>query len=174
MFLLAWIRKLYKVLSADTAPAAVAFAVAFGITLACVPLSSGLGILLLASILILRVQVSAALLALACAKVLVVAGLGRLFVPVGAALLEGEALRGFWTTFLNLPLVAWLDLDHVAITGGAVVGFLVGGILFWPIMNLVIAYRRFLHDKLSENKFFKWMTSFFVVKALRFVFVGPR
>ena len=31
---------------------------------------------------------------------------------------------------------------------------------------------RFAHDKLSQNKFFKWLTNFWVVKGLRWVLVG--
>lgn len=174
MFVLAWIRSLYKTLSADASPAAIAFGLLFGLVLGCVPLTSGLALLMIASVLIFRVQITSALFAVAVCKLLYLAGLPRLFLPVGEALLEGQALRGFWTWFLNLPVIAWLDLDRVAVAGGAAVGLGLGLVLFWPVMRAVAAYRTFLHEKLSENRFFRWLTNFFVVKALRFVFIGPK
>jgi uncharacterized protein (TIGR03546 family) len=172
MFLLTWIRSAYKALSADATPAAIAFGILFGLVVGSVPLTSGLGMLLIASVLILRVQISSALLALGIAKLLALAGMTRLYVPVGDLLLEAEALRGFWTVFLNLPVIAWLDLDRVAVTGGAVAGAVVGLILFLPVMHFVVAYRRYVHERVSQNRFFRWFTNFFFVKALRFIFVG--
>jgi len=172
MFILIWIRKIYKVLAADASPSAIAFAVLFGLTLGFVPLTSGLALLLIASLLVLRVQISSALLALGVGKGLSALGASTLFVPAGSYLLEPEGLHGFWTWFLNLPVIAWLDLHVHAIAGGAALGILLGLILFFPIRQTVIAYRRFLHDRVSTNKFFKWLTNFWLIKGLRFVFVG--
>ncbi len=172
MFLLTWIRKLYKVLSADASPGAIAFAIAFGITLGCLPLTSGLAMLLIASVLVFRVQISSALLSFVVVKACALAGLSQLFIPVGGWLLENEALHGFWTAALNWPVIAWLDLDRLAVTGGAVVGAAVGAILFGPVVWLVVSYRRWLHDRVSENRFFRWLTNFWIVKGLRFIFVG--
>jgi uncharacterized protein (TIGR03546 family) len=172
MFILIWIRKIYKVISADASPSAIAFGVLFGLILGCLKLSSGLALFLMASVLVLRVQISSALLALAVGKGLSLLGLSALFVPVGARILEPAALHPFWTWFLNLPVVAWLELYVEAVTGGAVVGLVLGLALFFPIRQLIIAYRRFLHEKLSTNKFFRWATNFWLVKGLRFVFIG--
>ena len=172
MIILTWIRSLYKVLGADASPLSIAFAMGFGITLGCIPLTSGLGLFLIACVLVFRVQISAALLALGISGLLAMAGQRTLYVPVGEALLDAGSLHNFWTTFLNLPVVAWLDLDRYAVTGGAVVGIVIGAVLFYPITRLVTGYRRFLHEKVSGNSFFRWLTNFFLVKALRFVFVG--
>jgi uncharacterized protein (TIGR03546 family) len=172
MFILIWIRKTYKALSADASPSAIAFAVLFGLTLGLVPFWSGLGLSLIGCILVFRVQVSSALLALGIAKGLSLAGLSALFVPLGELLLEPASLHGFWTRALNLPVVAWLDLDRHAVTGGAFLGLALGLILFVPVRKLVIGYRRFLHEKVSSNKFFRWLTSFWLIKGLKFVFVG--
>ncbi len=172
MFILIWIRKIYKALSADASPEAIAFAVLFGLTLGCVPVFWGLGLHLIACMLVFRVQVSTALLALGLGKALSAAGLSALFVPVGSRLLYPEGARGFWTWFLNLPVVAWLDLDRPAVLGGFLVGLALGAILFFPIRQLIIGYRRYAHEKVSQNKFFKWLTNFWLIKALRFVFLG--
>ncbi len=172
MFILIWIRKIYKVISADASPSAIAFGVLFGLILGCLKITSGLAFLLMASALVFRVQISSALLALAVGKGLSAIGLSALFVPVGARILEPAALHPFWTWFLNLPVVAWLDLYVEGVTGGAAVGLVLGLALFIPIRQLILAYRRFLHEKLSTNKFFRWATNFWLVKGLRFVFIG--
>ena len=49
---------------------------------------------------------------------------------------------------------------------------MLGIALFFPVRWAVIGYRRFVHEKVSQNKFFKWLTNFFVIKILRFIFVG--
>ena len=172
MFILIWIRKIYKVLAADASPSAIAIAVLFGLTLGCLPFSSGLAIALMASVLVFRVQISSALLALGIAKGLCALGLSALFVPVGERLLDTEALHGFWTWLVNLPVLAWFDLHVYGVTGGAAVGFLLGLILFFPIRQAIVGYRRFLHERVSTNKFFKWLTNFWLIKGLRFVFIG--
>ena len=172
MFILTFIRKLYKALSSDASPTAIALAVAFGAIAGCVPVRSGLFFFMLALILVLRVQISTALFAWALTRLACVAGLARAFEGVGEKLLEADALKGFWTWFLNLPVVAWFGLDHLAILGGAVVGFVVGAILFVPVRMLVSGYRRYVHEKVSQSKFFRWLTNFWIVKILRFIFVG--
>jgi uncharacterized protein (TIGR03546 family) len=173
MFILIYIRKIYKALSADASPSAIAFAVLFGLTLGFVPIfKSGLGLLLLCSLLVFRVQVSTALLALGLGKLIALAGAARYFVPVGWNLIEAESLHGFWKWFLNLPVVPWLDLQTYAVLGGAVLGAGLGIILFFPVRQLVVAYRHFLHDRVSKNKFFKWLTNFWFIKVLRFIFIG--
>ena len=173
MFVLAWIRKLYKVLSADASPSAIAFAAAFGIMAGLLPFTAGLTLLLIALVLVVRVQVSAAIAFWAIASLFRLAAL-PLFVEVGESLLEAESLKGFWTSLLNLPIVAWLDLHVYAVLGGAVVGFAVGAICFYPVRTLVIAYRKWAHDRLSQNKFFRWLTNFWLTKAFRFVLLGVR
>jgi uncharacterized protein (TIGR03546 family) len=172
MFILTFIRKLYKALSSDASPTAIAAAAAFGIVAGCVPASSGLFLFMLLLTLVFRVQISTALFVWALTRLACVVGLARAFEGVGETLLEAEALKGFWTWFLNLPVVAWFGLHRLAILGGAVVGLIVGAFAFVPIRMLVTGYRRFAHEKVSQNRFFRWLTNFWVVKALRFVFVG--
>jgi len=172
VFFLTFIRKLYKVLSSAASPSAVAFAVAFGVVAGCVPLMSGLALFLVLLVLVLRVNAAAALFAWVLTRLLVVGTLVGTFESVGETLLENEALKGFWTWLLNLPVVAWFGLEHYVIVGGAVVGVLLGAALFFPIRLLVILYRRYAHEKVSESKFFRWLTKFWVVRILRFVFVG--
>ena len=172
MLLLMWIRRLYKVFSADASPSAIAFGIAFGLTLGCVPLLSGIGLLLLVLTLIFRVQLSSAMMAMAMAKLLIAVGGGMAFVPVGQVLLESETLKPMWTTVLNLPVVAWLDLDCLAVSGGAALGVVAGAGLFWPARQLIISYRRFVHERVSQNRFFQTITNLWFMRGLRFIFVG--
>ena len=172
MFILAFIRKLYKVLSSDSSPSAVAAAVGFGIIAGCVPIFSGLALFMLLLVLVFRVQIAAALFAWALTRLAAKALLASTFEAMGENLLDSEALHGFWTWLLNLPVVAWFGLDRYAILGGAVVGLCLAAVLFVPLRLTIIGYRRFAHEKVSQNKFFRWLTNFWMVKVLRFIFTG--
>lgn len=171
MFVLKLTRSLYKVLSSDSSPSAIAFGVGFGVLAGCVPVTSGLALFMLGLVLIFRVQVSTALLAWGLTRLLSKFVLARLYEGVGEAL-HAEPLHPFWTWALNLPVVAWLGLHRYAVLGGAAVGLALAAALFVPVRVLVISYRRWVHERLSQNRFFRWFTNFFVVKALRFVFLG--
>ncbi len=172
MFLLTFIRKLYKVLSSDGSPSAISFAMAFGVVAGCVPVRSGLALFMLLLTLVFRVQIAAALLAWGLTRFACSIGLARLFESMGERLLENESLHGFWKVVCNAPVLAWFGLDRYAMLGGAITGLCVGAALFLPVRALIIGYRKFAHEKLAQNKFFKWMMNFFVVRILRFIFIG--
>lgn len=174
MFVLAWIRRIYKALSADASPSAIAFAAALGLTAGCVPLRSGLTPLLLLLILVFRVQISSAILFWVIGAAVRAGGGAHFFLRVGEGILENDGLKGFWTWFLNLPVVAWTGLEHYAILGGAVVGLVAGALLFVPIRGLVTAYRRWAHEKVSKNRFFRWVTNLWLVRILRFILIGAK
>jgi uncharacterized protein (TIGR03546 family) len=140
----------------------------------CVPATSGLACFMLLLTLVFRVQISAALFAWGLTRLFAVAFLAPWFESMGEGLLERPDLEGFWTFVLNLPVIAWFGLHSYAILGGAVVGLLVGAVLFVPVRLAVASYRRWLHAKVSQNKFFRWFTNFWIVKVLRFVLVGAR
>lgn len=172
MLLLTWIRKIYKVLSADASPSSIAIAAVFGLTAGCVPVTSGAFLFLLLLLLVFRVQVSAGVLFWIIGRALTLAFADTAFYAIGDGLLYAESLRDAWTSLLNTPLVAWFGFSYPAVLGGFVFGLGLGTILFVPFRRLVIAYRRWAHDKVSKNRFFKWLTSFWFIKALRWIFVG--
>jgi uncharacterized protein (TIGR03546 family) len=174
MFILSFIRSLYKALSADSSPSAIAFAACFGVIAGAVPLWAGLFFLMLLCILVFRVQITTAILTWGLMRLASLAGLAGVFERVGVNLLENDALRGFWTWFLNLPVIAWLDLHRYAVLGGAAVGLAIALVIFFPIRQLVVGYRRYVHEKVSQNRFFRWLTSFWLVKLLKLIFVGAR
>ena len=173
MFFLTFLRKLYKTLSRDSSPEAIAIAFAFGWMAGCVPISCGLTVLFAFALLLFRVQISTALFAWALSRLAGVAGMALLYESVGEWVLEPEAVRPFWTWVFNeVPLAAWTGLDHHAIAGGVTLGLVVGLASIWPVRALVKAYRVWAHDRLSDNRFFRWLVNFWVVKALKFVLVG--
>lgn len=174
MFLLSLIRRLYKVLSADASPWAIALAVSLGVFAGCVPPRCGLSVLVALLVVVFRVQISAAIFSWGLVRLVTAAFLARSFETLGESLLEAESLRGFWTWFLNLPVIAWLGLERYAILGGAVVGLAAGLAMLLPVRLTVIAYRRWLHDRLAKNKVFRWVTNLWLVRALRFLLVGGR
>lgn len=171
MFVLSWIRRLYKVLSADASPSAIAFAAAFGLTAGLVPPYAGAFVLLVLLVLLVRVQITTAIAFWAIGSLLRLP-LAPALAGLGESLIEPASLHGFWTWALNLPVVAWLHLEHYVVLGGLVAGAVAGAVLFVPLRWLVISYRRWAHDRLEKNRFFRWLTSFWLTRALRFVFVG--
>jgi hypothetical protein len=60
----------------------------------------------------------------------------------------------------------------LAVTGGALVGLVAGILAFWPVRQSVISYRRWIHAKVSQNRFFQTITNFWFIKGLRFIFIG--
>ena len=62
MLFLTWIRKIYKALSADASPTAIALGAFFGLMAGCVPITSGIFLYLIGVLLVFRVQLSAAIL----------------------------------------------------------------------------------------------------------------
>ncbi|MBN1441450.1 MAG: TIGR03546 family protein [Planctomycetes bacterium] len=171
MLILTWIRRIYKILSKDGSPAAIAFAAAFGLTAGFLPPTAGLTILLILLVLLIRVQISTAIAFWAIGSLVRLPASG-LFAWIGERLLEAEPLRAFWKWFVGLPVVAWLDLDYYAVLGGAVAGVLLGGALFEPLRRIVIAYRAYAKDRLEKSKFFRWLMRLWIFRLLRFVFVG--
>lgn len=174
MFLISLIRKLYKILSADASPSAIAFAVSLGILAGCLPVRCGLAAAIALVVIVFRVQVSTAIVSWGLTRLVSAALLARAFESLGESLLEAEGARGFWTWFLNLPVIAWFGLDRYAILGGAVVGLALGALAFVPVRLAVVSYRRWLHDRVSKSKLFRWVTNLWLVRILRFVFVGGR
>jgi uncharacterized protein (TIGR03546 family) len=173
MLILTWIRKIYKVLSADASPAAIAFGAAFGLTLGCVPVSSGAFIALLALLLVFRVQLSTAILFWVIGRAVTFAGGAALFDGIGESLLYAGSLTAFWDWFLDeVPGLAWSGFDCPAVLGGFVFGAAAGAALFVPLRLVVISYRRWVHDKVSKNRFFRWLTNFWVVKLCKWLFAG--
>jgi hypothetical protein len=43
---------------------------------------------------------------------------------------------------------------------------------FWPVRQTVVSYRRWVHEKVSQNRFFQVVTNFWFIKGLRFIFIG--
>ena len=81
-------------------------------------------------------------------------------------------LEGFWTFVLTLPGIALLGLNHHSVMGGAVAGVLLAAVLFCPLRYLVKRYRDVVVARLSNSKFFKFLMRLWLVRALRWIFIG--
>ena len=172
MFVINLIRKLYKGLSGAQSPLQIALGFGLGVMFGLVPFKSGIGILLLAIILACKVSFPFAAVGWAIAGALRVSVLGGTLASLGYSLLEVAPLAGFWTFFLNLPIVGLLDLEYYGIMGGAALGLLAAIALFYPIRFLVIRYREVVVGRLSKSKTFKFLGKLWIVKLLRWILVG--
>ena len=172
MFILSIIRKLFKGLSGAESPNQIAIGFGLGLTLGLVPLGSGLGILLLITILVARVSFPFAMVAWGLGAALRAAVLAGVLADLGFWILWKLPLEGFWTFVLTLPGIALLGLNHHSVMGGAVAGVLLAAVLFCPLRYLVKRYRDVVVARLSNSKFFKFLMRLWLVRALRWIFIG--
>jgi len=133
--------KLLKILNSETAPGQISAAFGLALIMGLTPLWSPHNLLVLLLVLILRVNLSAFILAW-----LVFSGLAYLVDPLfhalGYACLTLAGLESFWTTLYNMPLVRLTGFNNSIVLGSLLVSL----VLFVPLYllsNFVIRrYRR--------------------------------
>jgi len=173
MLILKLIRKLYKGLTGAESPTQISLGVGLGVMVGMVSAGTGIGILLLAAILIFTVSFPFALVGWAFGALLRASIFGGLIVDVGRWLLEEAPLHGFWTFVLNLPVIGLLGLRYWKTMGGLVIGLLLAIALFWPVRMLVIRYREAVVARLSKSRAFRYVTNLWLVRVLRWILIGP-
>jgi uncharacterized protein (TIGR03546 family) len=173
MFIIKFIRKLFAALSSGVAPGQLALGFCIGVLLALTPFWAAHTILFILLLLALRANFSMALLAIALLKPLWYLFFDKTAYRVGRFMLEDlEGLKGFWKWINNLPGIALMGLENYQILGSLVLALALAIVLFFPVRYLVIKYRETLHERLAKSKFFKWATNLWIVRALKWLFVG--
>jgi len=137
MFLLKMIRKFFKGLSGAESPTQIALGFGLGLVWGMVPAGSGLGITLLALLLLFKVSFPFAVVAGTLAKLVRLSAFGDATAGlVGFTLLEQLPLQAFWTWLLTLPVLGFLGLERWHVMGGAAVGAAAGAASFFPVRFL--------------------------------------
>jgi uncharacterized protein (TIGR03546 family) len=126
------IARLLKVLNSETEPAQISMAVCFAMIMGFTPLLSLHNVLVLLLVFILRVNLSAFIVALGVFSALAYL-LDPLFHTAGLAVLTAGPLASFWTALTNN---IWLRLDNInnSITMGSL---LISLVLFIPVLLLL-------------------------------------
>jgi uncharacterized protein (TIGR03546 family) len=165
------LRKLFKVMLSETAPISVALGLGIGVYLGLAPLLSGHTILLIALLMVFRINMSAAFCSMAIFKLLGLPLWGT-FHTLGASLLDNPSLAGLFTTLVNAPGTSLLSLNNSQVLGSLVVStallpFVVGGgVVLTKWVRKVFTEQRaehWLSRMLLKSKtfghFVKWATT---------------
>ncbi len=155
-------RKIAKIIRGKVTPLQLTFACLLGALIGFLPgLTQGPGLLLalLAVLVVLNANLWIATLAAALGKLL-----SLLLMPIqfeaGRLLLDGPTSAVF-RSLINTPVVAWFGLDYYTVTGGLLLGLVVGLALSFVVVALVTGTRRKLAameqssaiaEKLSRSK----------------------
>ena len=144
MLIIKFVLKFLKILNRDATPQQIAGGIALGSIAGITPLANlhNLGVLFL--VIIIRVNMSSALLGLA-----LFSAIGYLLDPLSnrigyALLVEAEFLAPFWTLLYNTPVVPWTAFNDTLVLGSLVVSL----VLFAPIYFLLVWAVRKYREKL--------------------------
>lgn len=134
------ILKLVKLLNSETSANALAAAFSLGMFLGFVPLLSLQGLLAIAIVLFLRVNVMAAFLSF-----FVFWGVSKAlegpFDALGVALLESPSLVGLWTGLYNAPVLSMMGTNHSVSLGSTLVAAALLAPFFFAARGLIRKYR---------------------------------
>ena len=155
MFWFNIIKSFINIFREGQTPRQVAGGFALGTLIGFSPMVTLQGLLVWLLILILDVNFSAALLALALCKMIAYV-LDPLFHSLGFFILAKTSfLQGLWTSLYNAPLAPLTRFNNTVVMGS----FLFAAICFFPaylgIKHATIAYRTHIHARLEQFKIYK-------------------
>jgi uncharacterized protein (TIGR03546 family) len=157
MFWLKLIKDFIGVLREGQTPAQVAGGFALGSILGLSPMLTLQGIVVWFVILVLDVNLSAALLALTVFSLFAFL-LDPVFHWVGFQILTNiDALQGFWTMLYNAPVAPLSRFNNTVVMGS----FISALVLFLPVYigmkKFVLAYRASIGAKIEKWKVYQWI-----------------
>lgn len=132
--------KLLKALNAETAPWQISLAFVLALVMGFTPLFSLHNLLVLLLALVLRVNLSAFILALGFFSGMAYL-LDPLFIRVGESLLLKPELKGFWTGLYQNDFWRLAHFNHTLTLGSAVVSLALSLPLFFLFRWLIVKYR---------------------------------
>jgi uncharacterized protein (TIGR03546 family) len=169
MFWLKHIRNFITILNSNASPAQVSWGIALGAIVGIMPFKTLLSFFLFLIILLLNVNWSAAMLAIAVFSIISIP-LDILSHAIGYALLSKvDALLPLWTRLYNLPIVPFTRFNNSVVLGGLVLGIILIAPNYLIFKRLIVIYRERLQGKVQQSrlfktlgltKFFEWYTKF--------------
>jgi uncharacterized protein (TIGR03546 family) len=168
--LIKFIRWVYKTLNSDARPWQIALAVVLGALAGLLPLGFGT-LCVFVVILLVNVHFGSAVFAFLVFRLLSWSLQLALIRPLGALTLERlppEPLIAAAQT----PVVSWLRLDYFDVAGAIVLWALIAVPLYLGMSVVWGRYRHVLEARLKNSKLFKWASSKWLFRGLRYVFIG--
>lgn len=167
MIFLKLLGKFIKVLQSNESPNQIAWGFALGSIAGLTPLTVLHNLLVLFLIIILKVNIAAAVLAL-----LIYSLIAWVFDPVFhtlgfVLLIEFSALESFWTTLYNAPVAPLSKFNNTVVLGSLVVSLMLLPVNYWIFKSFVRRYRESWRDKIQKWKVTKMLMG---SKIARFYF----
>jgi uncharacterized protein (TIGR03546 family) len=164
MFWLTIIRDVIKLLRAGQDPRQIAGGFALGAILGLSPMLTLQGVAVWFVILILNVNISAALLAITLCTLV-----AYIFDPVfhwlGYSLLVNvDALRGLWTWLYNAPIAPLTRFNNTVVMGSFVVAVLASFPVYLGMQKFVLAYRAHVGAKVEKWKIYQALSKSSLVR----------
>jgi uncharacterized protein (TIGR03546 family) len=165
--LLKLLQSLVRTLHSEGSPAQIALGFALGAALGLTPIMNVHNLVVLALLAVLNVSFAAGMLAWA------------VFVPIGfildplfdrlgrKLLLETPALRDFWTSLDNTPVLALANLDNTVVVG-SIAGWLMLTIpIYFAARSGVLAYRATLGERVRRSRIYSAVSASRVYNVYR-------
>lgn len=148
--------KLLKALNSDSNPAQISLAFILGMILGFTPLWSAHNILVLLLVCVLRINLSAFILAFG-----VFSGLAYLFdsafILMGELLLNNAELKSFWTGLYQSDFWRLLHFNHTLTMGSLLVSLILAVPLYFIFRLLITKYRENVMSWIEKSRLAKWI-----------------
>jgi uncharacterized protein (TIGR03546 family) len=150
MFWLKYLHSLFKTLNQDVSPNEIAAGIMLGAIIGLVPKFNLLALALWVIVLMFRINFG-----MATASVVLFAILGSITDPLAEKLgfwllTDVPALKGFWTTLYNTPLVPFTAFNNTLVIGNFSFGLILALPIFFAARRGVVAYRVYGRDRIMK------------------------
>ena len=143
-----------KLLHSENGASQIAAGLTIGFFMGLSPLFTLQGAIFIFLLLLLRVQIGAAIAMSAVTKLTAIL-LTPFLSSIGQYFLTNESFNGFYTTLYNLPLVPFSKFNHSVVMGGLVLSIVLGPVLYLIFYRLILSYQEQAVQRLKKTKFFK-------------------
>jgi uncharacterized protein (TIGR03546 family) len=148
------IKKLFKALNADASPSEIALGVVFGAIIGLTPAFALHNLVILALIIVVRVNVSAAVFSSILFGVIGFAT-DLLADIIGYELLTADGLNKLWTALYNMPAVPLSRFYNTIVLGSLLISFVLALPVYFLSKKFVVFYREKLQEKVQKLKIVK-------------------
>jgi uncharacterized protein (TIGR03546 family) len=156
MLWLKLLKKLFKALNADASPSEIAGGVILGSVLGLTPVFALHNLLVIVLIIILKVNISAAVFSSIVFSIIGYAADPGAHV-IGRALLLSSGLNGLWTLLSGMPVIPLTRFNNTVVLGSLVISLIIMVPLFIFAKKFVVLYREKIQEKIQKLKIVKIM-----------------
>jgi uncharacterized protein (TIGR03546 family) len=145
-----------NILRSNVSARETAIGVCVAMFLGFTPLNGPFALFLFIIFVIFRLSSISTLFTLPLFKLLYVAGLAHVADRIGSFLLiDAVSLKEFWRVFINLPIVAYLDINNTIVFGGIALSIALSPLVYFVSKKVNIAFRSRYQEKTKNIKLFQ-------------------